>query len=378
MSMRTALRGTVPEAETYRVAAPEQTWARIEPLMPAAGITRVADVTGLDDIGIPVYLAVRPTARTLSVSQGKGLTPLLSKISAVMESLETWHAERPHLAPVATGPADGLVDYDVRALPLVERSLVGGGLVLEWVAAEGLVTGRRQLAPLAAVRLDARIGQGWETAYFAPTSNGLASGNVRDEAVLHGLLELIERECTTAVAPIPLAERRYTDPRTATSPAVHWLLDAFASAGCWVEVCDATNDLGIACYVAYTWAADVPVMFAGAGCHPDPATALIRALTEAAQSRLTLISGTRDDFGAVFYAASRELYAPPPLSQPATVPVPVVDHVPDLAECAARVAARTGVEPFAVDLTRPDLGIPVWRVFAPGLRFTTRHEVTRG
>jgi hypothetical protein len=58
----------------HRVREPAQTWDLVSPLMGDYGVTRVADVTGLDVIGIPVWMAVRPLAATLAVSQGKGAT----------------------------------------------------------------------------------------------------------------------------------------------------------------------------------------------------------------------------------------------------------------------------------------------------------------
>ena len=58
------------------------------------GITRLADVTGLDRIGVPVFQAIRPLSRSVSVSQGKGLDPDAARASALMEAVETWHAER--------------------------------------------------------------------------------------------------------------------------------------------------------------------------------------------------------------------------------------------------------------------------------------------
>lgn len=57
---------------THRLVPPEVTWERIRPILRTLGITRVADVTGLDDVGIPVHQAIRPASHTLSVSQGKG------------------------------------------------------------------------------------------------------------------------------------------------------------------------------------------------------------------------------------------------------------------------------------------------------------------
>ena len=79
---------------TIRISPTSETLARITPLAwKQFGITRVANITGLDNIGIPVYVSVRPNSKSLSVSQGKGVSDDLAKISAMMESIETWHAE---------------------------------------------------------------------------------------------------------------------------------------------------------------------------------------------------------------------------------------------------------------------------------------------
>ncbi len=83
---------------------PEVTWERIRPILRTLGITRVADVTGLDDVGIPVHQAIRPASHTLSVSQGKGVTHELARVSAAMEMIELAHAEVVD-QPVQRGPA---------------------------------------------------------------------------------------------------------------------------------------------------------------------------------------------------------------------------------------------------------------------------------
>ena len=72
---------------THRLVAPEQTLARVSRLMPVMGITRIANVTGLDRIGVPVVMVCRPNSRSLSVSQGKGVDLLAAKASGLMESL---------------------------------------------------------------------------------------------------------------------------------------------------------------------------------------------------------------------------------------------------------------------------------------------------
>ncbi len=84
-------------AGTHRLIAPDETMARLQPLLPVMGITRIANITGLDTIGIPVVMVCRPNSRSLAVSQGKGLDLPSARVSGVMESIELHHAERIHL-----------------------------------------------------------------------------------------------------------------------------------------------------------------------------------------------------------------------------------------------------------------------------------------
>ena len=78
---------------THRARTLEDTLAWVTPQLARFGITRVANVTGLDHIGIPVVMVVRPNGKSLSVSQGKGLTMDAAKASGIMESIEAHHAE---------------------------------------------------------------------------------------------------------------------------------------------------------------------------------------------------------------------------------------------------------------------------------------------
>src|SRR5512136_3493466 len=82
-------------SETQRAVPLAETLARIEPRVPAAGITRVADITNLDRIGIPVFSCIRPTAEAgaITVYNGKGATVEESRISAIMEGIERYSSE---------------------------------------------------------------------------------------------------------------------------------------------------------------------------------------------------------------------------------------------------------------------------------------------
>jgi ribosomal protein S12 methylthiotransferase accessory factor YcaO len=78
----------------HRLLPPRDTIERLAPLLPRMGITRLANVTGLDHIGIPVVMACRPNSRSVAVRQGKDMDLDGAKASAAMESIEGYHAER--------------------------------------------------------------------------------------------------------------------------------------------------------------------------------------------------------------------------------------------------------------------------------------------
>lgn len=369
--------GKLVTAGAQRAVPPEETWARVAPLLPAMGITRVAELTGLDVVGIPVFQAFRPNGRTLSVAQGKGVTPDLARVSAVMEAVETWHAEEAELATVECTVAEmaPLLPYSVFDLPRPPRSVLSPGTRLRWVSGRPVGDGDPVWLPQACVRMDNTDPDGWSPPLLHSNSNGLASGNTREEALLHGLYEVLERDARARVEETGRAGLEVSlDTVTGTSAG---LADRFAAAEVLLRVHDFTSAAGLPCYEALIWSADLPMGFAGWGCHQDPDVALCRALTEAAQSRLTMVAGTRDDLpeDAYRWMATRSRLRPPfPPSAPArTFPPPatttgVGSLAEDLRALAATVAERASGGVFWVDLTRPEFGIPVVQVVAPGLR----------
>ncbi len=137
---------------------------------------------------------------------------------------------------------------------------------------------------------------------FLRGTNGLASGNHLLEALSAGICEVIERDAVARWSGLPLRERvsRGLDLDSVDDEGCRWLLDRFAAAGVGVRVWDVTSNIGIAAFVCdIREMSDDPKLgmrrFRGAGCHPDRGIALSRALTEAAQTRLTYVVGARDD-----------------------------------------------------------------------------------
>ncbi|GAB2451622.1 hypothetical protein GCM10027162_55880 [Streptomyces incanus] len=139
---------------TVRARSAEKTWQLLAPLLSQFGISRVARLTGLDCIGLPVWAAIRPASLTLSGSQGKGATDLLAKLSAVMEAIELWHVEQPLpvtvQGPVAEVAPDCPVTDLPMALPYTRQALAR--VVWEWTAGTSVVSGQKRLLPVDLVR----------------------------------------------------------------------------------------------------------------------------------------------------------------------------------------------------------------------------------
>ncbi|WP_318219229.1 hypothetical protein [Streptomyces sp. SCL15-6] len=112
---------------------PEDTWRALEPEFDRLGITRVARLTDLDYLGIPVRAAIRPAARTLVTFQGKGASDILAKVSAVLEAAELWHAKQSVQLEMRGTHRELDPMYPMSALPVkIDHSVVG--LPLDWAA----------------------------------------------------------------------------------------------------------------------------------------------------------------------------------------------------------------------------------------------------
>jgi YcaO-like protein with predicted kinase domain len=372
---------------THRVRPPRETVAEFRALMPRLGITRLANITGLDWVGIPVYVAIRPNSRSLATSQGKGLDHDAAKASALMESIETWHAEvmvnplrwdsYQALARAAAGGGEAVVDpaelpHHRRPLPEVPGA---------WVLGFDIMNGVPCWVPLDAVTLNFVSPPERGTELFRST-NGLSSGNHLLEAIVHGFCEIIERD---AEALWRLDnELRQLDLASVTDPYCREVIDRLDRAGIFTAAWDLTTDVGIPVYGCAIMERPDPARLRsmgihyGFGCHLAPEVALSRALTEAVQTRLTYISGSRDDILRHEYQRNKD----PDLlaaiwseitSAPSNVGVGAQSSraADTFEEDVARLlhAVRgVGVERVVVvDLTRSEIGLPVVRVVVPNL-----------
>lgn len=366
--------GKVAMPGTDRAVSVEVSLARAKQAAKAVGITRLADVTRLDRIGIPTWQAIRPASRTLTVSQGKGMTDSLAQVSALMESIEFWHAENPVLETFTDTIAGlrGELCYDPYALQREDNDLLHDALPLEWTMARRLGDGRPVPVPYRMAYLEFTDSASWRPRAFMETSNGLASGNTYIEATLHALYEVIERDAVSRAYRLEVAGDRF-DPRTLGSAAVDELLGKFAAAEVAVDVRMMPSLAGLPCVSARIVSDDYQVLAGGYGAHLSVEIATTRALTEAAQSRLSLISGSRDDLIRRMYWPVLGMLPSPADLDTEFKPLPPriaasrshENLVADLADLERRCAAVYGT-PLLIDLTRPDIGIPVVQVLVPG------------
>ncbi|NLS06318.1 YcaO-like family protein [Rhizobium sp. P32RR-XVIII] len=359
-----------------RICSPNQTYERVRPLLKTFGITRIGRQTGLDQIGIPVWCAYMPDARSIAVAQGKGLTDADARTSAVMEALERAVASAPFLSTSNTS-ALALRDAGQRVdllVPLLARNqpLPRDTEITAFAAGVDLMTGDRVHVPSGAVLLDRTLSD----CRYWQSSDGLASGNTYDEAVSHALLERIERDAHVLwqVSPESKQHTLCMDPSAFDDENVKSLVMRIENAGIALRLFDITSDIGIPCIAAFlatktalaTSAARYVDVTFGCGVHPSPERAAIRALTEAAQSRVTYISGARDD---VFHETYRRplperlrrlFYAEPSRHAPAPGPRDLEGILMNL--------KRAGItQAIAIRLSQPELPFSVVKILVPEL-----------
>lgn len=373
---------------THRVVSPEQTLTRVTPFLPIMGITRIANVTGLDSVGIPVVMVTRPNSRSISVSQGKGVTLAAAKTSGVMESIESYHAERVTL-PLKFASFEELrwthPVADVDRLPRLSTSTYSPHSPILWIEGTDLLNGGSKWVPFETVHLNFTMPMAPGHGCFLSSSNGLASGNHLVEAMSHAITELIERDATTLWRQMGDTKQRATriDLGTIDDPVCRSLIERFEAAEIQVGVWDISSDVGLPAFLCRIIECEDSPQHSirpatGMGCHAARDIALSRALTEAAQSRLTFIAGARDDMPRAEYdrhldsnqyhrwkerivsGGGQRSFADCPNHVSATIDA-------DLKHQLDQLRAVGIDEVIAVDLSKPEFGIPVVRVVIPGL-----------
>lgn len=380
-------RGTMKmfRAGTHRTMSPAQTLQRLQPLLPSYGITRVANLTGLDRIGLPVVMVCRPNARSSAVFHGKGLDLHAAKASGIMEAIETWYAENA-LLPMHFASrrqlSGALPLAAVEQMASIPQSRYHADLPLLWVEAEDLIGGGPCWLPFEAVHMNLTQPAPPSSGCFSQSTNGLASGNCKLEAASHALCEVIERDATTLWRGLSAADKEARGVRLESidSDLCRQVLELLQSSQMSLWVFDATSDIGIPCFLAFIddRLAESDHIGQGAGCHPSRDVALLRALTEAVQVRTTYIAGSREDLTSNDYAPSvlaarrsavQSLFPHgKPLGDFAQVKsFDFADFASEVDWILARLSAAGFAQALLVDLAHPGSELSVVRAVVPGL-----------
>ncbi|WP_405151409.1 TOMM precursor leader peptide-binding protein [Sphaerisporangium sp. NBC_01403] len=340
-------------------------------------------------------------------SGGKGRTEIQAKVSALCEAIErysgVWRGEEP-VRKAAYADLDPAVAVHVESLLHFSPSQYAGRdewnkdpshrlhlvpekfrteLPIDWSPAWSLTDERERLIP---------SGYAWyghpdleRHFYCVGDSNGNASGNSMEEAILQGFCELVERDAV-ALWWYNRARRPAFDLDSLRDPYVDTLREFYERMGRSIWLLDITTDLGIPAFVGVSHRIGHPVedVIVGFGAHLDPRIAAIRTLTEVNQFLPSV--ERRDEQGNTLYLdndiatlawwketklANEPWLVPDPSQRPRTpadyARVDGEDLARDVETCVARAKA-CGIEVIVVDQTRPDLDLNVVRMIAPGMR----------
>jgi ribosomal protein S12 methylthiotransferase accessory factor len=313
----------------------------------------------------------------ISVYNGKGLTPVQARISAIMEGVERYSAELRDDVIVRKRYRDIPDALDPRSLILPQGSIYGlAQNPLAWVVAYDIASGKEVQVPACAVfhpyvpKADLQL--------FRSNTNGLASGNNIEEAISHGLCEVIERDAWS----ICEGRRKVNSDLDCSGTKVEDVARKFTDNGIELHFKDLTSDIGMAVIAVSAddvVSKDPGLLTLGIGAHPDPEIAAMKALVEVAQSRLTQIHGAREDtvhadrnrsigyervkrMNRLWYEDAGKVRNLSELENISTN-----DILDDIVSLMKRLKAAGLDKIIVYDLTREAIGMPVVRVIVPGM-----------
>ena len=400
-----------------RIKPVEETIKTILPVSSNIGITRLADITNMDILGIPNFSAVLPgTEDYIWVYSGKGPTRMDAKASALMESIERYSS-------LPSGNRNKMIQGSYKEVSKVSKILHPSNVVepmileyddemiMDFLSGYDLVNNDRILipAPLALFRYSPKPPAINPFAYHH--TNGLASGNVLEEAICHSLCELIERDATS-LAELNASALPYNFLRTMTKylsdngleidpvdgtefvdddskypdvdisnidfKPISNLVKKFNDAKIPLIIKDITSPIGVPTFNASSieWITeDYGYLAEGHGTHPDARIALLRAITEVSQTRAANIQGARDDLRKISYGNSNsdEKKTWQFMKSKNTIQFSEIksfihdDILDDINFILSRLVSNGLKQVIVVELTNPQIMIPVVRTIVPGL-----------
>lgn len=280
---------------THRSVNPDETLDKILKITQDIGLTRTSEITHLDRIKVPVYTSVRPLASegAVSIYAGKGPSQTHAKVSSIMEAVERYSAEMQENENTVSKKYDEYDCLNPNELILPAKSY--DDEELEWNEAFSVVTGDKILIPSNAVYHPYNNDNVHHL--FLSNTNGLASGNTLEEAIFHGMMEVVERDSWSLFEAFKDNKEEILC-EDSTNEYIRDLINKFDEANVSLKLINLTSENNIPTIGAVSEdlnLKDPALLTLGIGTHLNPEIAAIRAITEVAQSRATQIHGTRED-----------------------------------------------------------------------------------
>jgi len=368
--------------ETHRSKTPDSTLRFVQKVKETAGMLSFRNATDVDRIGISVFTCdrIRPDGSRTSHT-GKGVSPIQAQVSITMEAIERYCSEfrEEYAGKLVRGSFESLEKIsnvlDPQEMILSQSSNYRHDLEIDWIWGHDLSEDTEILVPACAVYHPFRPDGAF---LFSTHTNGIAAGNTYEEAIIHGLAELIERDAWS----IAKYTRQFHDALfLEDEPGNRFIIDVleqFEKAEIEIVTKDLTTDIGVPVVAAFSrdlvYRDMIPID--GFGAHLDPRVALVRALLEIATTRALFLQkygleglcettplylqgeGYEDDprFYAHHQKSLRELDR---------------GFSDDILDDVRTMIARLNIvglrRVIAVDLWRADIGMPTVRMIVPGL-----------
>ncbi len=276
---------------------------KVEPFFKRMGFVRFSNVTHFDRIGIPVVNAVRPLNTGMSISHGKGVTLEAATASALMESVERYHASSKKLNFFKATYNSLKENYNIvplEEIPLLKNSIFSPDNLELWTTGWDIVNNEEVIVPLSLVTMRR---EPYELDSFFRSTNGLAGSVDFLEAVSQALIEVIERDATTNsimashFKKFPFHIKR-VKPETIQFEQVKQLLEKIENADIYWVLFDCTIDTEMPTYECQLIDLREPnfLLCKGMGSSLNVERAMTRAITEAVQARAVTLSGVREAF----------------------------------------------------------------------------------
>ena len=289
---------------THRIIPPSKTIENNESKCKIAGITRITEITHLDRVGLPVFSAIRPTSQdgSISIYGGKGISTEHAKASAMMEGFERYSAERQDDKTIIGTISEienvgNVINPKSLNLPSEFEKKDISSINFEWSLTHDLISDEDYYVTSNAIFHPYVLDDNTCETLFKSNTNGLASGNSKEEAILHGMFEVIERDAWS-IFELTHKNSKQINLDTIESDVINDSLLKFSENEINIKLMDLTADINIPTIAASaddTLLKDAGLLTLGIGTHLDPEVAILRALTEVAQSRATQIHGARED-----------------------------------------------------------------------------------